>query len=97
MTKEDVQRIWLLSGTAVLTLVSVIAVTVLILEQVDHLPVMALTLGSFAVLILNVTFLSSARKSSRAVLFFGRMLLWLGLLAMIAAPAWGILSSMGII
>ena len=97
MTDEDVQRIWLLSGTEVVTLVSVVAVTVLILMQVDHLPVMILTLASFAVLILDVTFLSSARRSSRAVLFFGRMLLWLGLLAMIAAPTWGILSGMGII
>lgn len=97
MTNEDVQRIWLLSGTAFVTLVSVVTMTVLLLMQVDHVPVMILTLASCSVLILDVAFLSSVRRSSRAVLFFGRILLWLGLLALIAAPAWGTLSGMGII
>lgn len=94
MTKEDMQRIWLLSGTAFLACVTVVAISVFIFANVDYLPVLLPVLGSFLILIFDVAVLSSAGTSSRALLFFGRLLLWLGMLSMGAAVVLGALSAM---
>ncbi len=97
MTNEDVQRIWLLSGTAFLACVTVIAVSVFVFANMDYLPVLLPVLGSFLILTFDVAVLSSAGTSSRALLFFGRLLLWLGVLSMGAAVVIGVLSAMSTI
>ena len=94
MTKEDVQRIWLLSGTGFLASVTVVTVSVCIFANVDYPPVLLPVLGSFLIFLLDVAILSSAGTSSRVLLFFGRLLLWLGLLSMGAAVVLGALSAM---
>jgi len=92
MTKEDVQRIWLLSGVGFLATVTVVAISVFIFANVDYPPVLLPVLGSFLIFLLDVAILSSAGKSSGVLLFFGRFLLWLGLLCMITAVVLGALS-----
>ena len=97
MIDRDIQRIWLLSGTAFLALVTVVAVTVFCFAQMEYLPVLLPVLGSFVVLTFNVALLSSARTSYGAVLFFGRVFLWLGLLLLAGAAVVGGLSTMNML